>query len=350
LKLPAPNLCTPEYDTASGQLFMGMALTFPADLVTHAYGSVLVILREGLAIPALASPVSSSWVGGVAAQGYRIVGRVTGLLAPLGPLVVLAAVGVAWAQSVRLGIALTVFVLFLTGYPAIEFEHRHWFHLRFIPWWAMLFVGSQLFRERARGWTRHALVRATAGVTVVLLTLVVTLMVLRLVQTRRVAGLVAQYEAAPMEEIPTDRGQGSFVPVRWQPLDFGSPPAHRGSDLLVVTLDDGHCGGADPLTVRVRYDSDAPSHDLSTAFVVPRPKPGSAATRLFIPVFSAGFQDHSYLRFSGFEIVGAAPACLGRVARVVEGAPLPLWVAMQVPPDWATQRLYQAIAPRWRHR
>jgi len=345
LNQPISPLCSPGYDTASGQLFVQMATTFPADLVAHAYGSVLSILRVGLAIPTLTDAAPASTVGRLTAQAYRILNRFTELFAPLGPLVVLAAVIVTWAHSMRLGLALTVFVLFLTGYPAIEFEERHWFHLRFIPWWAALLVREQIFRHGMPGWTRPALVRAGAGVSVVLFTLVVGLAALRFVQTRRVGSLIARYEAAATEEMPTERHDASFLEVRWQPRDYGPPPTHRGSDLMVVTLDARNCGGTAPMVLRVEYEADAPTHDMSTEFTVARPKPGSETTRLFVPVFWTGFQDHTYLRFSGLEVVGAPPACVGRVARVTDGASLPLWVEMQLPADWSEQRLYQSIEP-----
>jgi hypothetical protein len=352
LNQPVPNLCSSGYDTASGHLFAQMATTFPADLVTHAYGSVLAILREGLAIPALTHPVSPSFVGRLVALGYRVLHRVTEMVAPVGAPLVLAAVVVAWAHSVRLGLALTTFVLFLAGYPAIEFEERHWFHLRFIPWWAAVLVGEQILRNGVRSWRRPALIRAAAGAALVLVTLAVALAALRVLQTRRVGSLIARYEAAATTEIPTERGNGSVVAVRWQSPDYGPPPSHRRSDLMVVMLDGRQCGDGEPVLLRIRYEADGPSHDMSTAFAVARPGADEAPTRVFVPVFWTGFDEHTYLRFSGVEVVGASPACIGPVARVVDAASVPLWITMQVPANWRAQRLYQSIDSRWwrRHR
>src|SRR5262249_39647966 len=112
---PAPLLCSPAYDEASGQLFARAALTFPADLVTHAYGAALIVLRSGFTIPLLSLLRKSP--------------TLTELAATAGPLATLIAIAVAWSASVRYGVALTGVVLFLCGYPAIQFEYRHWFHL-----------------------------------------------------------------------------------------------------------------------------------------------------------------------------------------------------------------------------
>ena len=343
--LPLPNLCAPAYDIASGQLFMQMATTFPADLTAHAYGSVLGILRAGLSIPAMTQPAAPFPSSVLAAMTYGLLEHVTSLVAPLGPMLALAAIGVAWAQSVRHGVALTVFVLFLTGYPAIEFEHRHWFHLRFIPWWAGLMVGGYLLQHRGQRWNRPALARAAVGVVGLLLALAVALAALRLVQARTVGSLISRYESEPTEEMRIERRNESFVRVDWQPRDYAPPPVHRGSDFLVVTLDAAECAGATPLAFNVKYDVDVASHDISITMAVARPDAGAAATRLFVPVYWAGFLDQTYLKFSGIEVAGAPATCVQRVGRVINRASLPLWIEAQVPADWSSQRLYQTFRP-----
>jgi hypothetical protein len=162
-----------------------------------------------------------------------------------------------------------------------------------------------------------------------------------------VRALVAGYLAAPTEALAVERGDGPTLRVRWQPRDYGLPAEHRGSDLIVVTLDAARCAGAGVITLMVRYDVDSEDggHDLSTAFTLARPEVGAEPTRVFIPVFWAGTLKQTFLRFSGFEVAGASTACLGSVARVTSGASLPLWLEMEVPPDWPTRRLYQSIEP-----
>ena len=344
---PVTDWCDAQFDVASGQLYMQMVKMFPADFAVRAYGSVLMILRMGLAIPEAMPPWAPFPSSANMASIYRTLDVTTSPLAPLGVFVTLAAIAAAWAVSVRLGVAFTVFVLFLTGYPAIRFEERHWFHLRFIPWWAAAMVVGQILQRGARGWGRPALLRAAIGVVGLLVVLAVALAALRIVQVRSVRTLITQYLAAPTEEIPVERQDGSIVPVRWQPRDYGRAPEHRGSDLVVVTLDASHCGGTGPVTLMVRYDVDTRDggHDVSTSFTLARPEVGAAPTRVFVPVFWAGIQDHTILRFSGFEVTGAPTTCVGHVARVIDGASLPLWLEMQVPPDWSTHRLYQSIEP-----
>jgi hypothetical protein len=343
LNAPVPNLCSPAYDKASGGLFMQMATTFPADLVAHAYGSVLIILRAGFAVPALMNPSQPFPESARVAGLYEALNHVTEFIAPLGPGVMLAAIATAWAMSARLGAALSIFALFLTAYPAIEFEGRHWFHLRFIPWWGALLVGGYIVRHGARGWTRPARIRAAAGVAAVLFALVALLLAVRVVQTRMARALIANYEVAATADVPFDRRDGSFVDVHWQPRDYASPPAHRASDLLVVTLDAANCHGTGRLGLRTVYDVDLKSHDMSSEFALDRPAAGARPTRMFIPVFWQGFQDQNYLRFSGLQVSGAPSACVGRVARVVDDKSMPLRIELQLPADWPEQRLYQTL-------
>jgi hypothetical protein len=176
--------------------------------------------------------------------------------------------------------------------------------------------------------------------------LAVALAALRAIQTRSVRGLIAAYLAAPTEDLPIVRG-ASTIAVDWRPRDYGRGRERRGSDFVVVTLDTAACRGSGPMRLMVRYDVDTQDggHDLSTAFTLARPEIGAEPTRVFIPVFWAGTPSQTFLRFSGFELAGAPSACVGRVARVTAGDRLPLWLEVQVPADWSTQRLYQTIEP-----
>lgn len=343
LQAPVPGLCSADYDVASGELYMRLARTFPADFAVRAYASVLLILRVGLDIPTALMPMAPFPASEAMAGFYRVVNAVSSSIAPLGVPLTLAAVAGAWATSVRLGIALSVFVLFLTGYPAIRFDERHWFHLRFIPWWAGVLVVMQVWRMGARAWERPRLRRSAFAVVLLLGSLALALTALRAFQRRGVEDLIAGYLAAPTEPLQTQPGTGSGILVNWQPRDYAVPPAHRGSDLLVVTLNPTTCAGAGPLDLTVRYAADVPSRDLSSAVAVARP--AGEPTRVFVPVFWQGAEAVTQLRFSGLEITGAPVDCIAGVARVAAGADLPLWVEMEVPADWRRYPLYESMRP-----
>lgn len=342
LHQPAPNLCSADYDTASGQLYRQLAMTFPADLAVRAYSSVLMILRVGLQVPEMMQPVppfpDRPWIAGI----YRVMSRLTSLIAPAGPLLTLAAIGVAFAAAPRLGLALAFFVLFLTGYPAIQFEERHWFHLRFIPWWSALVVASAAWWWRTHGMPRGLMIRAAGAVVGLLIVMGAALGIIRLIQERAVKSLAATYLAAATEPLATAADETGLVRVQWQPSDYGTPPGHRGADLLAVTLDRAGCAAASPAVLRVKYDADGAGHDLSGDIDVSFAA-GDAPTRVFIPVFWLATETQTQLRFAGVQVPGASAGCVGAVARVTGLANLPLWLQMQLPADWEAQPLYQSM-------
>ena len=343
LDAPVPQLCTAAYDTASGQLYFDLFRTFPADFVTRAYASVLMILRVGLDIPTAMVAGEPFKGSGVIGPVYELLHAATSLVAPLGVLTTLVAIAGVSAYSIRLGLATAVFVLFLAGYPSIRFDERHWFHLRLIPWWTAALVGTQLLALGARAWDRPRLIRSAVAVVLFIGSLALALGALRLVQAPRVAALIRQYETAATEVLSTQPADGTSLKVDWPARDYGTQPAHRGSDLVLVTLDTAGCSGDGPLGLRVLYDADVSSHDLSSTIAVQRPLAGAAATRVFVPVFWQGYAERTELKFSGLQVIGASLSCVSQVARVTGAASVPLWLEMQVPPDWSTARLHESM-------
>ena len=214
-----PILCAPDYDEATGDLFFRIARTFPADIVTHAYGSVLTILRAGLPLGPL----------------ERVVGGLLGpFVAALVPVAAVGAVAVAWSLAPRLGIALTVFILFLTGYPAIEFEYRHWFHLRFLSFWLVVVLWVAWWRGRAK-WTAAAITRGLVPVAATLGLMALALWTFRVLQRPALDQLVHSYLAAPVEPLPVSPYDAGLA-VDWQPAQFGHESSRRASDMLAVTV------------------------------------------------------------------------------------------------------------------
>lgn len=343
LGMPAPLLCTPAYDTASRPLYFDLLRMFPADVVVRAYASVLMILRVGLTLPAMMLPMAPFPDSGVMTAVYRLLNVVSSPISALGVFATAAAIAAAFAASVRLGLALTVFVLFLAGYPSIRFDERHWFHLRFIPWWAVALVATRLWQWRAQPFERAHLWRGAAALAVLVVAMAAALGLIRTVQSGRVEGLLQSYLDAPAEPLATTVTGPATVQVAWQPREDAAPPFHRGSDMIAVTLDASACAGAADLAIAAVYDAHVPSHDLTTTLTVPRPAVGAEPTRVFIPVFLQGLEDRTELRFTGLRIAGAPAACIGRVARLARDPKIPVWVDAQLAADWRDRPLYQSM-------
>jgi hypothetical protein len=338
---PVPSLCSAEYDRSSEELYFGFAKIFPADFVARAYASVLMILRTGLSMPATMQPSPVFSTSGETLAVYQVLARLTSVIGPLGPLLTLAAMVIAFAHSLRLGLAVTSAILFLTGYPAVQFEARHWFHLRFIPWWSGALVATVLWKRRSEAFDWVAIRRGSFSVAAVLIALATALTIIRTVQAQSAQQLFNSYLAAELDPVDVAPIEGDFIPVRWEPTDYGTAPFHRGSDMLVLTLDAATCGSQSP-TLHVTYNADAPSHDLSNDIVVAGPKAGSTA-RVFIPIFWQGIEDQTYLRFSGVRVINAPPTCVSSVAKIRDRAAIAQWLQVDASPGWAERSLYESM-------
>jgi hypothetical protein len=101
-----PVLCSADYDAVSADLFSRMSAAFPADLVVRAYASVLMILRMGMDVPEI-EPMHAKPPAAVAGF-YRFLNAAWSPISPLGVLLTIAALGAAWAISIRLGLALSI--------------------------------------------------------------------------------------------------------------------------------------------------------------------------------------------------------------------------------------------------
>ena len=335
---PPPLLCSADYDRTSGELFTRMATTFPADLVVHAYGSVVTILRNAFPFGTLERALAF-------VPGAFVVARP--IDAFLGPAAVTAAAGVAWAAAPRLGIALTIFILFLTGYPAIAFEPRHWFHLRFIPLWALLLVWVA-WRQRADWPDRAHLRRSLCAVAATVGVMVAALWGIRAVQWSRVSTLVDAYAAAPVETIATNRRSASVLQLDWQPRIYSTPPERRSSELLAITVAPDGCGSTGPVELRMLYDAAFPSHDLTSRMRVFRASGGP--TRVYYPVFTFAIGDIEYLKFRAIEVIAQDADCITEVARVADRGALPLWLQLQVPAnrtEWFYHQRLQTFLRRF---
>jgi hypothetical protein len=341
LRTAEPLMCAAEYDEASGDLYARMGTTFPADFVVRAYASVLGILRAGMIVPRMVQPSPPFPAKAWSSPLYATLNGITSLLAPFGLVLTFVAVCLLWAQSPRLAIALAVFVLFLTGYPGIRFEARHWFHLRIIPWWTSIFVLTLLIAKPWASLRADLSKGLLAGVTAVVL-LATALAGLRVIQHGRVGALLEQYESAATESVETGPASATSLPVRW-PAEDALSASGRASDLLVVELGSANCGANGPVSILTRYEAIRPSYDLSSEIQVLPPAEGGSPTRVFIPVFAARDSEQMLARFTGIEVRNAPMSCVSAVRRLVSRDRLPLTVQASLSSNWRSTGLHQSM-------
>src|SRR5581483_3194077 len=100
--------CSHEYDVASWDYYRRILLTFPADMMTRAYASALHVVSLPFA---------------------RL-----GALRVIGPLLASAFVVAAGTGGRRLAWFAVFVIVYFAGYPALQFQPRHYFPFEVIGW------------------------------------------------------------------------------------------------------------------------------------------------------------------------------------------------------------------------
>ena len=315
--------CSHEYDVQSGRYLRDIALTFPADMAVRAYASVIQIVE--LPFRRWRPPPIDGWFPHLYGARVRLVQPAD----QWGTYVTVVALLMAGAVSIRLGLALVFLLAYFGGYPAIQFQERHYFHLEFIGWWAVAFVGHQL---AASAWSLRAglpdlkpLVRRAATAAVVVVGSVAVcagvLGTARWYQTLAARQLFDAYIAAPKMELPNPSGPLSGIdPLAWP-------------QFLEVDLNETACAARPSVTFR--YLPLPAEEDFSRIITIRRPARSTDPTRIFLPVFE---------HFSGLEFSDNRPGCVTAVHRFTDLTRFPILLGATLPPDWATQPLYQRLA------
>ena len=299
MAMEPPILCGPTYDEATGDLFFRIAADFPGGL-RHPR------IRLGADDPArrIAARTASAVVGGVpgVSRLARTLDRVLSTVAPLIPLAAIGAVAVAWSVAPRLGIALTAFVLFLTGYPAIQFETRHWFHLRFLSLWMVLALWAAWRHGRGK-WTAVAIRRGLVPAAATHWSNGAGVVDASYRPETGARSVVGAYLAASLESLQVSSNEAGLA-VDWQPAFFGHESSRRASDMLAVTVAPQGCGADGPVDLVFRYSGAAhqPQHDEQVRVE----RQAAGPTTVFFPVFSLSEFDRTLLRFTGVEVHGPA--------------------------------------------
>jgi hypothetical protein len=314
------TFCSHEYDVQSGHYLRDIASAFPADLIVRAYASVLQVVE--MPFLSWASPLTG-WVS------WLYEARET-LLRPRigwGVYVCAAALLVASGASLRIGVFLLFMLAYWGGYPAIQFQDRHHFHLEFITWWAFGFLvhraavalwslrrGLPPATVMARGLGRSA---ALAAATAVFVTGV--LGVARWYQRRQAWAIFDAYIAAPKMPLAAD---GSLPP----------DPGRTWPELLEVELDEAACGPKPAVTFR--HQTTPADGDLSRTMTLTHRATAPGVTRIFLPVFET---------FKAVEFSDARPGCVTGAYRVADLRPFPLVLGVTLPADWKNLALHQRL-------
>lgn len=284
--------CSHEYDVASWDYYRHILTTFPADMVTRAYASALQVV--GLPFARF------------------------GALRILGPLLASAFVVAAGATGVRLAWFAVFVIVYFAGYPALQFQPRHYFPFEIIGWLMLAWAIERTFLRRVP----ETLWRGAASALVALVALAAPLWALRSYQERRVTALLEQYAVAPVDPLVVASPRAPKPTAMEVVADLGRTRAR----FVEVTATACHPG----TEITFRYDAAYPETDFTTT---ERVTDASGMTRLFEPVYDT---------FAG--VVVSDTSCEVHVSTVRDTGRFPLELPVRLSPAWKSTRQYQQMS------
>jgi hypothetical protein len=334
-----------DYELTALEYLLLVGRHWPADLLIRAFASVLRVVELPFQVRNYAVAVPHA-IDGVLAVLYTIREAVLSRVSGIGTATtVIALLGVA-SSNVRLAIWLLGCLLYFAGYPALQFDARHFFFLEFIPWLALAMVFNDALAMLATirndgisGALKTAVPQMPrAAVFGVAATLIIggTGATLRAYQQQHVTALLNTYLAAPTERLTVSRARIGEQEILLKPKELGSSQASQSGDYLVVDIARRGCARL-LVPVTFRYDVATGYIDLSQRVYVPVPD-GDAPYRLYVPVYQSAGQ-----RFVGLEVIEADEGCVADIRRVTRLDSTPLLLNLTLPPDWPRMKLYQTL-------
>jgi hypothetical protein len=327
--------CSHEYDSVTERYVLSLARTFPADFLTRGLASVAQVVQ--LPFRWFDQPLPGWWSALYAARRVMLKtlrggGVVAMAITLLGLL--------AWRA--RVGLFAVFFLLYVGGYPALQFDIRHYFHLEFITWWAIGFLLHQAVIHwraadgRARSMlleirTRYDWIGGARIAGAIVGGVVIALWVCRGYQQVSASRLFQSYVDAPKQLVADVSADSRLQRMRLSHARESDP----GAGFLEIDLDVPHCG-AEP---SILFAYDRPS-SFSPVRKLEQRSAGDEPTRVFHPVYAG---------FTGVKFTDITPACLKTVAWVSVPNRVPLLLAATLPPSWRRTPLFETLTPlRWR--
>jgi hypothetical protein len=355
----------PAYDRAGSRYLAEIASEFPADMLVRAYASALAVLE----LPYSATTTSLMPPAFVREPHLTFPRARTWVLRRLTPLwpwmyaVTLLALSLA---SVRLGLFAGLFVLYVSGYPALQFQERHFFHLEFIGWWAFAFAVSlagrlmwalgarhrrtALFEAwRPRGGWLRALAAALVLWCGLGIAIVGPLWLLRRYQQRHARDVLQTIVDAPRDTLSTVPVPAGKDLVRLEVPSLA--PRLEVDDAVHTAYLVAEFGGNRCETLKLdmtyRYAATERTFDFTRTIQV-QPPLADRPVQVFLPAYFRRPWPSGSVRegfgLTGLELPESATGCLTSLSTVRDPASIPVLLDLQLRPHWEDATLYGTIA------
>jgi hypothetical protein len=353
----------PEYDRSATALLRQVVMTFPGDMLTRVYASVL----RTLAVPYdTASRNAPTFVDQpTLLRGYSFRDGVLRALGAVWPWAIAATLLGLTLVNLRLAHLVLLLVAYFSAYPVLQFNERHFFHLEVIAWWALLVCiegglrlmarGARSSQRRAwregftsRSW-RPSLRNAALAWAGALALVFVPLWTLRAYQGDKVHALLGSYVSLEKEPIDRTASEVDDHTIRIAqdvaPKTSGPLGDAVQTTYVVAEFAAGACESL-KFDLVVRYDSSPTSGYDFTRTIAVRPPLADGVRRIFAALYShpesSAVLEGTY-RFAGFELPRDSASCVSGLYRVRSVEGLPLVLDANLPANWESMTPYQTI-------
>ncbi len=326
-------LATRAYEQAGMAYYLEILRQFPADFVTRFLAAVMKI-------------VQSTGIESVPLW-----------LAKLSPLVVLTSLLFMAAFSLRIAMFALLAVLFLSGYPALQFQGRHFFQLQIVPLFFFGFLGQQMLHQGWRLSRERFILKASdkhfsillfptvaikwvAIVLVLLLASISLLYALRAYQQAGVRALLKNYEQLPFGTREMDVSNNTDGTIRLRPSVKSNV---AGSDHFPVITGywglelDGSACGRSQINVQIQYRYSDPFYNFSRQVTL------DTSTPLRYLFHTYSFIGSTYSEFDGIDVSEEDFPCIKNFGGIEGFEKLPLLMNLTFREGWENGSLYQTI-------
>ena len=344
------------YDRASSLLISSVATTLPADLWVRGLASILTVTQlPSVTVEDTEPPPGLEGTWQQHAYEWRAARFRHRTLLMQGLVLAAFLVG-ALISPITAG-ALLFLAAYFSGYPAVQFHERHYFHLNIVPLLAAAFLVDSgirfLSRWRRGEWlSRAQVMHSIRGCAVVAGAAAVViagpLAPLRAYQGAQVRQLVDDLERQQRETIAhTDRADGSgstIIDVAELPAQLRSMqnPGTVQSEVIVAEFRAGCAPNG--VSLEVEYDATASVAEFSHR-TIQAPSDPAGPTRLFFPVYyylGVEVQPSRYA-FHALKLEPAMSGCVASLARLSSTVLSPLQLDLKVWPGWQSAPLHQSL-------
>ena len=346
----AADYLSPEYDRAAVEYLLLVARHWPADIAARAYGAVLRIVELPFAPGTIADPIPYGVQSPALLRLYGWYNALAGVMRGEGVFLVAIALLVISRAQLWAAVLLLVALLYITGYPSLQFLARHFFHLEFIAWWALAFLaersaaGIVAYARARRGGSRPAVspadVRSVAAFALIALALIaLPLLIARWYQERHLRTFLAAYVDAPRDPLPavpveSDDHTMLRTSTLWRDSDAR---LSVNTQYIVARFSPATCPVV-RLPVMFRYSTLHGEADLSleTTIMFLPPSP--------VVFFFPAYHVRDKFTFEGIQVARGLEGCVEDISRVRNLAALPMLLNLKLTPDWRQATLYQRLS------